>query len=94
MSSMLIMQTTLWLFSLFRHFWFLGTSETCCLDLQVEVAVAVAVVVLGVLMMKFFPEKSFLSLEYLGPGEEVLVLFGKVSLWEGGMPAILLFLLT
>lgn len=58
-----------------------------------------AVVVFGVLIIKFLPEKSFLSLEYLTIGDEVvfvfvLVLVVKVSLCEGGMPAILLFLFT
>lgn len=95
-SSMLLLKTTL----LLRHFWFLGISETSwCLDLQLE-KVVVAVVVFGVLIIKFLPEKSFLSLEYLTIGEEVVfllvlsVLVVKVSLWEGGMPLILLFLLT
>lgn len=45
-----------------------------------------AVVVFGVLIIKFLPEKSFLSLEYLTIGEEVVfllvlsVLVVKVSL--------------
>ena len=69
---MLLLQTTLLLFSLLRHFWFLGTSEICCcLDLQLEIVV-VAVVVFGVLIIKFLPEKSFLSLEYLTIGVEVV----------------------
>ena len=33
-----------------------------------------AVVVFGVLIIKFLPEKSFLSLEYLTIGEEVVFL--------------------
>ena len=79
-SSMLLLQTTLLLFSLLRHFWFLGTSEICCcLDLQLEIVV-VAVVVFGVLIIKFLPEKSFLSLEYLTIGDEVVFVFVLVNI--------------